>query len=84
MRLVHVHFTLVTFMKGILSQSTDTDAGEMNYVDKNRVGWGLGGRVESPRAGSLVTKGYSFENVHLCPLEGDGGQNWVEFGPRSC
>ena len=23
------------------------------------------------------------KNVHVCPLEGGGGQNWVKFGSRS-
>ena len=23
-------------------------------------------------------------NVHACPLEGGGSQNWLKFGPRSC
>ena len=31
-----------------------------------------------------VDKERGYVNVHACPLEGGGGQNWVKFGPRSC
>jgi hypothetical protein len=44
------------------------------------------GQEEVSRKSMLghMTKGRYHVNIHNCPLEGGGGQNWSKFGPRSC
>ena len=50
-----------------------------NYMDKKREE----GVIRKSTLGHVIRL-VTTKNVQNCPLEWEGGQNWVKFGPHSC